>query len=60
MSDQPEPQQENVLLPPPPPRTFRNSQAITVTLIISCAVIVLACIASVTIVTAYFFANLPW
>lgn len=57
MSDLPEPQQENVL---PPPRTFRNSQAITVTLIISCAVIVLACIASVTIVTAYFFANPPW
>jgi hypothetical protein len=43
-----------------PPKEYRSSRAITITAILSCTFILLACILSATIVLAYFFANAPW
>jgi hypothetical protein len=43
-----------------PPRDDRNSRAIVMTLIISCAVLLFLCMAGTFIITAIFLMNAPW
>jgi hypothetical protein len=61
MTDRPEPTLESrpqTAYTRPP--EYRNSRAITITFIVSCTVIVLACITGMVVVAAAFFLNAPW
>jgi hypothetical protein len=39
---------------------YRSSRAITITTIISCTVLILACLVSFVVVTIVFLINAPW
>lgn len=39
---------------------YRTSRAISLTLILSCAVVALACIAAITVAVTAFLMNPPW
>lgn len=53
MTDQPELERVR-------PREYQTSRVVSVTIIISCTIIALACIAAATIVVSAFFMNPPW
>jgi hypothetical protein len=44
----------------PVERRSSTSKAVAITLIVSCAIIALACIAATAVVLSVFFANAPW
>lgn len=51
---------EPIELQTPEERRSSTSKAVSVTLIVSCAMITLACIVATAVVLSVFFANPPW